>query len=84
MFRRLWSIDDVCRFCDVERDKARQLLAADGAPPRLRMGSARCHRWNPVQVVAWLHGDAWEQPGDAARGVPARFPGTAWAPGGEP
>lgn len=83
LFRRLWSIDDVCGFCGVERTKARQLMAAEGAPPRLRMGSARCDRWNPVQIVAWLHGDGWPPAGPVGEPTgPPRFPGGAWTPGG--
>ena len=26
------------------------------APAPLRLGTDRCERWNPYQVVAWLHG----------------------------
>lgn len=59
LFARLWTLDDVCAFACVERTKARELLASDGAPPRMRMGSRRCDRWNPVLLVAWLHGDDW-------------------------
>lgn len=59
LFARLWSLDDVCAFAGVERTKARELLASHGAPPRLRMGSRRCDRWNPVLLVMWLHGDDW-------------------------
>jgi hypothetical protein len=62
LFARLWAIGDVCAFAGVGERKARALLALDGAPPRMRMGSARCDRWNPAQVVAWLHGDDWRTP----------------------
>lgn len=91
LFRRLWSIDDVCEFCQIERTKGRQLLAAPDAPPKMRMGSARCDRWNAAQVVAWLHGDDWRvathRPnfagadyGVTERADQARFPGRPWAP----
>jgi hypothetical protein len=90
LFRRLWSIDDICAFCGVEKTKARQLMSVEGAPPKMRMASARCDRWNPVQVVAWLHGDDWQitpigrPPERRPYGTDEsrRFPGEAWLPGG--
>jgi hypothetical protein len=91
LFGRLWSIDDICAFCGVETTKARQLMSTDGAPPKMRMASARCDRWNPVQVVTWLHGDDWRvtttheqtaNDGPSRAHDPRRFPGDAWLPGG--
>lgn len=63
LFERLWTIDDFCGFAGVSERKSRALLAQKGAPPPLRMGSERCVRWNPAQVVAWLHGDDWRSLG---------------------
>jgi hypothetical protein len=89
LFRRLWSIEDICAFCGVEKTKARQLMSTDGAPPKMRMASARCDRWNPVQVVTWLHGDDWRSAARSGQALtdagavaqdPRRFPGAAWAP----
>jgi hypothetical protein len=82
-----WTVADLCRFLRVSERKARGLMRADGAPAPLRLRSDRCDRWNPYQVVAWLHGA--ELPDGAAGGQaapaasPAAFPGAPgrpWSP----
>lgn len=52
-----WTVNDLCAFLHVSERKARELMKTAGAPSPLRAGSNRCDRWNPYQVVAWLHGD---------------------------
>ena len=59
LFSRLWDLADFCRFAQVSETKARALLDDPTAPPRLRLGSQGCDRWNPRQVVLWLHGRDW-------------------------
>jgi len=82
-FAGLWTVGDAARFMRVEQGKARRLLKAPGAPPRLRLGSERCDRWNPAQVVAWLHGEDWRHVTCArpdGEPTPAGFPGRPWRP----
>lgn len=55
----LWDIDDVCRFAKLSERKMRDLLGEPDAPPRLYMGSLRCARWNPYEVLAWWHDGSW-------------------------
>ena len=57
---RLWQIADIAQFAQVEKKKARDLMNEPDAPPRLRLGSQRCDRWNPAMVVAHLHGGPWQ------------------------
>ncbi|MCA1712802.1 MAG: site-specific integrase [Actinobacteria bacterium] len=47
-----WTLADVCAFLQVSERTGRTLMRAPGAPPPLRLGSGRCARWNPYQVVA--------------------------------
>lgn len=79
LLARLWTLADIQRYAQIEDTKARQLMRDPAAPPRLRLGSERCDRWDALQVVAWLHGDDWRDPPGAApaprRGRP---PGSPW------
>ncbi len=82
-FAGLWTITDAARFMRVGQGKARRLLKTPGSPPRLRLGSERCDRWNPTQVVAWLHGEDWPHATGGRPDVeptPAGFPGRPWRP----
>ena len=82
---RAWTIADLCEFLQVSERKARALMRSDGAPATLRLGTERCDRWNPYQVIAWLHGAP--NPTDSApeadppAPVPApSAPGRQWSP----
>jgi hypothetical protein len=87
-----WTVRDLQTFLRVSERKARELMRADGAPPPLRTGSERCDRWNPYQVIAWLHGSphaaaapaAVPAAADAAPSAPSPAPGRQWSPSPAP
>jgi predicted DNA-binding transcriptional regulator AlpA len=71
-FGRAWTIADVQGYLRIGRTQAYALASDPGFPPRLRTG--RSHRWNGLQVMAWMHGEDWrgaDHPTTLAETVPA-------------
>lgn len=61
------TLGDVAEFLGLSVRTTRDLMNGAGAPRPLRLLSDRCHRWNPHQVVAWVHGvPTHEQPSVAS------------------
>ena len=56
-FRHAWRVEDIQGYAGIGRTQAYALVKDPSFPPRLRTG--RSHRWNGLQVLAWLHRDDW-------------------------
>ena len=57
-FRRAWTARDVQDYLCISRTQTYELLRDPSAPPRLPTG--RSHRWNGLQLLAWLHHQEWD------------------------
>lgn len=67
--QRAWTASDVQSYLGIGRTQVYALMRDPSAPPRLRTG--RSHRWNALQVLAWLHHDDWRHPMPAQTQRPA-------------
>ena len=66
-FERAWTVEDIRDYLQIGRTQAYELVKERGFPPRLRTG--RSHRWNGLEVLAWVHGPVADATRDGSEGA---------------